>query len=142
MKERIRQVDDATRQKIMAAINEASDDGQRAMLLLLLEISAKIDAVLTDERTLKDLVLNGSSAYHDDDHKWLRDARAKGSDCEKMLTTHQGGGGHCLWAVNKMAEEKADSESRHRLVYEWLGKVLWVCTIFMAGVVGSKFFGM
>jgi hypothetical protein len=142
---RTRPQDDATRQRIMDAINAANDEGQRAILLLLLEISGKIDAVLSDERGLRELVLNGSNAMHDEDHQFIATLRAQGGlldQAASIIKERHTHGGHCAWAAAKQAEEKANHDEKRKMAWDWFGKVIWGVTLLTAGAIGSKYFGV
>lgn len=141
---RTRQQEDATKQRIMDAINAASDDEQRAILLLLLEISSKIDAVLSDERGLRELVLNGSNATHDEDHRFIAKLREQGGvldQAESIIKDRHTHGGYCAWAARKQADEARDKEEKRKMAWDWFGKVIWGVTLITAGAIGSKYFG-
>lgn len=71
---------------IMAALEETEDKAMRTILLLLLGVfehvggeltglNSKLDAILADERALKDKVLNGHAGNHDADHEWVQKQR-------------------------------------------------------------------
>lgn len=113
-----------TRADIMAAIATMQDPNQRAVLMLLLkvldDIGGKIDAVLADEKALREMVLNGYSDQHDAHHNWI--ARQLVHD-EDHLRHHRWMQEHiehncddvCTWARAKIAEEKENSASRRRV---------------------------
>jgi hypothetical protein len=83
------------RAEILTAIGKTSDENLKMILLLMLgildEISGKIDTVISDEQSIKTLVLNGHSDAHHAHHDWIANRIA-----------HQG---RCEWANRKCQEE-------------------------------------
>lgn len=65
---------DDLKTEIVKAIARTNDDGQKAVMLLLLkvmaEIGEKIDALM-NEKGLRDAVLNGHEHVHDAHHEWV-----------------------------------------------------------------------
>ncbi len=61
--------------EIVKELSTVKDEGYKAVLLLQLKIlkllSAKLDAVLEDDATLKKIVLNGYHESHHDHHEFL-----------------------------------------------------------------------
>jgi len=131
--------DEAVRAKIMMAIQECEDKSMKVVLLMMLEIldsiSRKIDAVMRDEESIRELVLNGDSATHAQDH---RDWRAFKTDWENIspslgiLKDRHAHGGYCPWAIAKMEQEKKDEDSRRTVRDGWLGNVAWGLTTLIA----------
>ena len=107
---------ESTKPAILKAIADCQDDNMRAVLLLMLavleEIGGKIDSVMSDEKTIRDMVLNGHSAIHDDDHVWIAQCRAK--QVEEV----------CAWAHLKMKEEAETSHSWRRVSEHVVGKIV------------------
>lgn len=98
---------------IMAALEETEDKAMRTILLLLLGVfehvggelsgvNSKLDAILADERALKDKVLNGHADTHDDDHDWLHEYRGTVARRESV----------CAWAEAQMAAQEAAAQER------------------------------
>jgi hypothetical protein len=136
--------DDATRQRIKDAINAANDDGQRAILMLLLDISEKIDVFLNDERRLREMVLNGSNATHDDDHKYIAQLRQQGGLLDQTATViadRHKHGGYCDWAKAKQDDEKDSRIKKSALAWDYFGKVLWSVTLLIAGAIAATYLG-
>jgi hypothetical protein len=105
-----------TKNRIMQSIADCKDDSLRAVLLLLLavleEIGGKIDIVMRDEKTLREIVLNGHTATHDSDHEWISNFRAQRNDEV------------CAWAHARMVAEEKISESKRRVTESILEKAL------------------
>lgn len=94
----------SVKQQIMTAIAGTDDAHLKTVLILMLgileEIGGKIDAVLADEKTLRDAVLNGHAAVHDDDHEWIKVQRAKEvEDKESSRKIRDGIIEKVLWAA-------------------------------------------
>jgi hypothetical protein len=75
------------RGEIMAQIAIANDETQRNFLILLLGIldqqtaqyemlNHKLDAILSDEKAIRNTVLNGHADTHHDDHDYVKEMRA------------------------------------------------------------------
>lgn len=126
-----------TKAAILKAISDCGDDNMRAILLLMLavleEIGSKIDAVMSDEKAIREIVLNGHTAVHDDDHEWIaqfRDTRPAGK-CSYVLRMEQ-------------AEETA-ARSKRKVGEEVVSKVLVsalsiLATLLLMGA--SKWMGL
>lgn len=75
------------KQQIVANIASTDDAHMKTVLLLMLgileEIGGKIDAVLADEKSLRETVLNGHALVHDDDHEWIKVQRAKEAEASQ-----------------------------------------------------------
>lgn len=97
------------RSEILSTIAKTSDEAMRSVLLLMLgvldEIGNKIDGVRQDEQSLRDTVLNGHAADHDEHHRWV-EARMK-DNC----------GDACAWAHAKMLEE-AEAAKNHKSLWQ------------------------
>jgi len=106
------------RQQILSAIDKVEDAASRTILLLMLqvveEIGGKIDAVLADEKSLREAVLNGHTEQHDAHHEWV---------------------------AAKIAEERDDKTSRRRIRDGLLEKALWAGVVFAAGAMAAKWVG-
>lgn len=65
------------RSEILSSIAKTEDQTVKSLLLLMLgvleEIGGKIDAVISDERTLRETVLNGHAGVHPRHHEWIAD---------------------------------------------------------------------
>lgn len=61
--------------EILASIAKTEDQTVKSLLLLMLgvleEIGGKIDSVISDERSLRETVLNGHSDVHPKHHEWI-----------------------------------------------------------------------
>ena len=121
-----------TKSKILVAIQETQDQTLRTVLMLMLgiveEIGDKIDSILADEKSLREAVLNGHAANHDEHHKWIARQIVHNEDHlrhHRWLQEHMEAdcGDVCEWARNKMAEEKENAASRRRIVEGWIGKI-------------------
>lgn len=120
------------RSEILSQISKTDDENLRVVLLLLLgvldEIGGKIDTVLADEQSLRQTVLNGHHATHDDDHHWIKARRA--DDCAAA----------CAWAKEKMAAEATAAADRHGIARRFLeaiaaqaGAILATAALVAAG---------
>ena len=63
------------RSEILSGITKTEDQTVKSLLLLMLgvleEIGGKIDSVISDERSLRETVLNGHSDVHPKHHEWI-----------------------------------------------------------------------
>jgi hypothetical protein len=75
------------RSDILNAIKSGSDVPNSAILVLLLgaldDITFKIDAVLADEKGLREAVLNGHSDRHNAHHEWVENKIQQEDEREK-----------------------------------------------------------
>lgn len=131
--------DEAVRAKIMMAIQECEDKSMKVVLLMMLEIldsiSRKIDAVMRDEESIRELVLNGDSATHAQDHRDWRAFSAEWVEISPALgiiKDRHAHGGYCPWALSKMEQEKKDEDSRRTVRDGWLSNVAWGLTTLIA----------
>lgn len=100
--------------EILKAIAETGDRNLKTILILLLgvleELGAKIDAMGSDERALREAVLNGHEDVHHDHHEWI--------------------------ARQMKAEEDSaasDAASRRRIRDGIIEKLLWLTLVAIAG---------
>ena len=116
--------EEGTKSKIMQAIADCSDNNMRAVLLLMLgtleEIGEKIDLAMKDEKSLRDLVLNGYSEIHNDDHDWLfrmRPVIGRWSDTIAWADTFRGirKDGMCNYVREQLVQQKANSSSKRHI---------------------------
>lgn len=65
----------SAREQIISALAGVDDPNQKLLLLLMLtvvdEIGGKLEAILTDEESLRQAVLNGHTADHHAHHEWI-----------------------------------------------------------------------
>lgn len=65
----------SVRSEILSGIAKTEDQTVKSLLLLMLgvleEIGGKIDSVISDERSLRETVLNGHSDVHPKHHEWI-----------------------------------------------------------------------
>ena len=62
------------RSEILSGIAKTEDQTVKSLLLMLgvlEEIGGKIDSVISDERSLRETVLNGHSDVHPKHHEWI-----------------------------------------------------------------------
>lgn len=128
-----------TRDKIIEAIAATKDDNLRAVLMIMLavleEIGAKVDSVLADEATLKAIVLNGTSSVHEDDHRWVADMRKRDLTIQNALSIadeRHKHGGYCDYAKRKLDEEGDEAQSRRKLRYGLVERVVWGVLVLAA----------
>jgi hypothetical protein len=140
--------DEALREQIMAAIGECKDDSLRAVLLLMLavldSIGRKIDAVMRDEKTIKEMVLNGDSASHHDDHKEWAAFRQEWNQLRPVIAlmqTRHAHGGQCAWSAGQIELQKDDAKSRRAIRDRWLSNAAWGATLLIAGALAGQYFG-
>lgn len=135
-----------TRDKIIEAIAATKDDSLRAVLMIMLavleEIGTKVDSILADEATLKAIVLNGTSAVHDDDHRWLDGMRKREAELMRAMVyveERNKHGGYCDYAERKVLEEQDDAKSRRRIRYGLIERLLWGALVVVAAAAGFSF---
>lgn len=120
--------------QIVNAIAKSDDPQLKTVLMLMLhmqeEIVTKMDAVLADEKKLKELVLNGSAAEHDQDHTWVRERRAQ---AETLVDDH-------AW-VRAQRDDAAENKRSQRKIRDGLilnivwGVIAGACTYLGAHLV-------
>ena len=140
--------EDELRTRIIRSIEECEDKSLKVVLLLMLEvldsIGKKIDTILRDEETLRDLVLNGDANTHAKEHDDWRNFHREWTKVKDQLSpitqchTHSG---YCLWAAEKMKKEQADAESRRKIRDNWLVHVAWALTTIITGALVAKYLG-
>lgn len=128
--ERRRRARDGILDLISAAGEPSPRDMLRVMLVLVEEIGDKIDAVLANERGLRETVLNGHADVHHEHHEWVRGRIESG--CEIA----------CRWAMDKMAEEEREKEAAEELVRAGKKKAVetfvgWAVVALLSSVVGA-----
>ena len=125
---------DTTKPAILKAIADCKDDNMRAVLLLMLavleEIGSKIDSVMSDEKTIREMVLNGHSGIHDNDHEWIAQFRESRP------------GGKCAFVLRKEREEAEAAASKRKISEEVVSKILIAVlsvlgTLMVAGMLKS-----
>lgn len=108
------------RAELRAAIAETDDAHARASLLLmqgLYEITAagfrdltvKIDSVLSNEKELRDKVLNGHAPDFDVTMKWVKGEMAfspRQKSINRWVEERMQSGGYCDYAARKVKEEE------------------------------------
>lgn len=141
--------DEAVRAKIMMAIQECDDKSMKVVLLMMLEIldsiSRKIDAVMRDEESIRELVLNGDSATHAQDHRDWRAFSAEWGEISPavgILKERHIHGGYCTYALRKMDEEQKEAASRRVVRDGWVTHVAWALTTIIVLAVYSQYFGL
>lgn len=123
--------------ELKTRIAKENDEERRTMLLLLLGVfeanlagietlSKKIDALRSDERGLREAVLNGHSDRHDEHHDWISAQMDRAKETEairswalrRMSSSCESA---CEWAEKKRIEEieaektaKADAAADRR----------------------------
>lgn len=124
------------RSEILSAIGKTDDTNLKMVLLLLLgvleEIGGKIDAFMSDERKLRETVLNGHEPQHHAHHDHV--ARCIAEDCM----------GACEWAKVKMREEADDAASKKGMKQQFLEAVVaqagTIAVAIIAGVLGMGYY--
>ena len=98
---------DELTEDIMNAIAGCDDPNMKAVLLIVhngfAKLSSKIDAVLSDEETIKNIVLNGHSATFSDDMTWLHSFRMSRPN------------GKCPYVVRMEAAEELVNRSKRKV---------------------------
>lgn len=98
---------------ILSEISKTDDTHLKTSLLLMLgvlesnesgmhRIERKLDAVLKDEKKLKELVLNGHNDKHHDHHDWIEEHIKSDRELRPV----------CEWAKAKMEEDAEAMKSR------------------------------
>jgi len=98
--------DHTIKAQIMAVISKTDNTEMKLVMLLMLqvvdEIGGKIDNVLSDEKQMREAVLNGHAPVHHDHHVWI----------EGKIKT-------------EAEQEKADSYSKRKIRDDIVSKILW-----------------
>ena len=91
------------RSEILSGIAKTEDQTVKSLLLLMLgvleEIGGKIDSVISDERSLRETVLNGHSDVHPKHHEWI---------------------------AEKMQAEEKNSGSFRQIAENLIDKAIWI----------------
>ena len=141
--------DTALKKDMMSALSTIQDPGQKIVLMLLIRsidsISLKLNRVLADDETLKEIVLNGSAKDHDAHHRWITEQLAKSTETTNTLNfvkdrVHSGG--YCDYAKRKLQDEENSKIDSRKVKTGLIEKVLLVLlgSIFSALVL--KYFGI
>lgn len=116
--------------EILAAIAKTDDQNMKMVLLLLLgvleEIGGKIDSMRSDEKGLREAVLNGHESVHHEHHEWV--ARQIKTDCADI----------CGWAKSKMdaeAEAEKDAKADKRIARE--AAIRQLVTVAIGAIAGA-----
>lgn len=102
------------KEEILKAIADTGDKTLKTILLLLLgvleELGSKIDAIGSDERALREVVLNGHEEVHH---------------------------GHHEWVAKKIKQEEDDANnaeaSKRKIRDGLIEKLLWLALVALAG---------
>lgn len=130
-----------SRDEILDALAAVADPSQRVILTILLrvvdEISSKIDRVLADEERLRMIVLGEFSHAHAVHHKYIEDLIAAYPATQRavkqMQDTHHAEAGHCAFAAEHIAKDKASSGRWNRIADGVLEKIVLVALSAWAG---------
>lgn len=155
------------RKKIIDAISTGEEIRPAMILAILLgvldeiksdiaemrkDLSDQITVILNDEQAMRDVVLNGHSETHNEDHDWLK--RHRDSNCEEYCqrmrlyydedakAEAQGKPDRLAvmaWARSEMVAQTNDSDSRRRIRDGWIGNVLWAGTTLLAALMLGGF---
>lgn len=141
--------EDSTKDRIVAAIAECSDNNLRAVLLLMLavleEIGEKIDIAMSDEKSLRELVLNGHSEVHSDDHDWLfrmRPIIGRWSDTISWAESFRGmrKDGVCEYAREQIEARTKNTESRRKIGEDLIVHLLVAISSVLATALSIGFY--
>jgi hypothetical protein len=131
--------------EILAAIGQVQDADSRVMLSLLArvhaDISSRLDRILADERRIKDIVLNGHTEVHSEDHVWLAKYRPLLEAAVEFDRHRAQLGGYCDFAHRQIEAEKAEKASKRNIRDTWVADMLKLATVFALGVLTNHFFG-
>lgn len=116
-----------TKSAILKAINDTSDQSMKTVLLLLFgvfeELGQKIDSVLTNERALRETVLNGHEPVHHDHHVWLADRIKRDDEVDAIVT----------WAKSQMEGQKEVKRWRMDVSKSVIAAAIIAAGSFLAG---------
>lgn len=122
--------------ELKSAIAKENDEERRTILMLLLgvfeanlhgidQIGKKIDALLTDEKSLREAVLNGHESVHSAHHDWI--AKRIAANCNEA----------CDWVNVKRAEE---AEAAKDVKADWRAArdavIRQVVSVLVGGAIG------
>lgn len=131
--------------EILAAIGQVQDADSRVMLTLLArvhaDISMRLDRILADEKRIKDIVLNGHTERHSDDHVWLAKYRPLLESVVEFYRRRAQLGGYCDYAHKQIESEKAAAASKRGIRDSWIADMLKLGTVFVLGVLTNHFLG-
>lgn len=100
--------------EILKAIADTGDKNLKTILLLLLgvleELGTKIDAMGSDERALREVVLNGHEEVHHGHHEWVAKKIKQEED-----------------------DEKNAAASKRKIRDGLIEKILWLVLVALAG---------
>lgn len=125
---------ESVKDRILETITSCTDENTRSLLVLFHagfeELGRKIDAVLSDELALKDIVLNGVSDGHAQDHLDWRAFKATRPN------------GKCPYVVLMEKRDEENRLDRRRISSNITERVLWLvvgalATFVVLGVKGS-----
>lgn len=113
--------------EILSAIGKTEDKNLKMILLLLLgvleEIGSKIDNVLTDEKSLRESVLNGHADTHHADHEWVKERRRINGEIDSLIVR---AAPLMVWGEARMREENERSKDARALILDIITKAAWV----------------
>lgn len=116
-----------TKSAILKAINDTSDQSMKTVLLLLFgvfeELGQKIDSVLTNERALRETVLNGHEPVHHDHHVWLAGRIKRDDEVDAIVT----------WAKSQMEGQKEVKRWRMDVSKSVIAAAIIAAGSFLAG---------
>lgn len=102
------------KEEILKAIADTGDKTLKTILLLLLgvleELGTKIDAMGSDERALREVVLNGHEEVHHGHHEWVAKKIKQEED-----------------------DEKNAAASKRKIRDGLIEKILWLVLVALAG---------
>jgi hypothetical protein len=86
-------------------------------------LSGKIDDFLTDEKLIREKVLNGHEPMHGRHHDWVKEQIEKERERDKV----------CAWAKVKMDEERVAQSNAKTRVQKFLDKLAEQVAVFIIG---------
>ena len=94
----------SVKSNLLKTINETNDPAMRTVLMLMLgvleEVAEKIDSVVSNERVIKRIVLNGHTEVHHEHHEWVEQQMLQDKETQELLD----------WVGRKRADEAKAAE--------------------------------
>ena len=125
---------------LLKALAEINDPAHRSVLALLLravkDIGTKLDAVLSDEARIREIVLDGFSKDHHDHHVWL-EGQIKRHKVIAAVNAEHDESGLCSVARGLLEEREANKTSGRRIRDDLLKNAIWAVIVFFFGGLAS-----
>jgi hypothetical protein len=93
-------------------IAAADDPKDRAMLLIMQRVLARVEEMMNDATKMRSKVLNGHEPNHHDDHNWVQEMRKR--NCSEL----------CDWAEKQREAQKTLADDKKSLLMKFLESIV------------------